>query len=92
MHEMLHNAAFHQYLHCLPWYEHSSGTKVQVDLENLTCDPLICTMNNPCFIVSNQMEEYNSKQTVKQKISSCATFFINRMVCLEEQCIRSEQK
>ena len=35
------------------------------NMEILTCDPLICTMNHPKFTVSNQMEE--SKNIKKGK-------------------------
>ena len=42
------------------------GTEVKyLNLENLACDPLICTMNQSMLIVSNQMEEFISIQRVK---------------------------
>ena len=43
-------------------------------LEYITCDPLICTVNHPRVIVSNQMEGFNRIQKVKQQgtyIISC---------------------
>ena len=40
--EMLHNAAFHQGLHCL--LRKSSEKEIQFYLEILTCDPLICVL------------------------------------------------
>ena len=55
--EMLHNAAFHQGLHCLLGIKHSSGTVVHLNLEISTCDPLICRMNHPRINVSNPMKE-----------------------------------
>ena len=35
-------------------------TEVHLSWEILTCDPLICTMNHPRLIVSNQIEEFIS--------------------------------
>ena len=35
-----------------------------LNLEILTCDPLICTINHPRFNVLNQMEEFISIQSV----------------------------
>ena len=40
----------------------SSGTEVHLNLEILTGDPLIYTMNHPKFNVSRQMEEFISIQ------------------------------
>ena len=42
----------------------SSGTKGQghLNLEALTYDPLICTMNYPRLVVPNQMDEFTSIQ------------------------------
>ena len=42
--EMQHNAAFHQYLHCLSGLKHSTLKVIEVHLylESLTCNPLIC--------------------------------------------------
>ena len=37
----------------------------RVNMEIFTCDPLICTMNHPRLIVSNQMEDVISLQRVK---------------------------
>ena len=39
--EMLHNAAFHQGLHCLQGQILSSKTEIQYFLETITCDPSI---------------------------------------------------
>ena len=55
--EMLHNAAFHQGLHCLPRQKQSSEKERQFYLESITCDPTIYTKDNPKFIVPNQKEE-----------------------------------
>ena len=48
-------AAFHQVLHCL-LKKQSSGGKYFY-LESIACDPLICIMNHPKFIVSSKKEE-----------------------------------
>ena len=37
--EMLHNAAFHQGIHCLLKQKPSSEKKIQSYLESITCDP-----------------------------------------------------
>ena len=57
--EMLHYAAFHQGLHCLLKYKHSSEIEVYLNLGILISDPLICTITHPRLIVSNQMEEFH---------------------------------
>ena len=46
--------------------EKSLATEVHLNFEVLTSDPLICTMNLPSLTVSNQMEEFISKQRVNQ--------------------------
>ena len=58
--EDIHILAFHQGLHCLQL----PRTVVHINLESLPCDPLICTMNHPRLIVSNQMEEFSTIQRV----------------------------
>ena len=50
--EMPQNWAFHHGLHCF--------AKIYLNLEILTCDPLICTKNHRRLIVSYQMEEFIS--------------------------------
>ena len=64
--EMLHNAEFHQGLHCLLRRKRFSDKKIQYFLKNITCHPQICTMDYPKFIVSNQKEESISIQRVKK--------------------------
>ena len=59
--EIPQNVEFHQGLRYLLIWK-SYGNKVNLDLEILTCDPLICTMNHLKFIVLNQIEDYNSIQ------------------------------
>ena len=54
--EMLHNAAFHQDLHCLPRQKRSSEKELQFNLEIIACDSLIYTMDHSKFIISNQMK------------------------------------
>ena len=58
--EILHNAAFHQGLHCLLRQKRSSEKEILFLREIITCDPSIYTMNHPKFIVSNQKEEFIS--------------------------------
>ena len=57
----MQKAAFHQGLRCLL---RSKRKSARLNLEILTCDPLISTMNHPWFNVSNQMEESISVQWV----------------------------
>ena len=47
--EMQHNAAFHQCLHCLSGLKRSTLKRIELhlNLESLTCNPLICSMNHP---------------------------------------------
>ena len=45
--EMLHNAAFHQGIHCLLKQKRSSEKKLQSYLEIIFCDPSIYTMDHP---------------------------------------------
>ena len=58
--EMPKNAAFHQGLHCLLRQKQSSEKEMQFYLEITTCDPLMCTMDLPKFIVSIKKEEFIS--------------------------------
>ena len=53
--EMPHNAAFHQGLHCSLRQKRSSEKKC--NLEVITCDHSIYTMEHSKLIVSNQKEE-----------------------------------
>ena len=55
--EMQHNAAFHQGPHCLLRLKKLSGTEINHNLENPTCDPLKYTMGTPILIVSLCMEK-----------------------------------
>ena len=50
---------------CNVCQDYLNNSKLHLNLEILTCDPLICTMRSPRFIVSNQMEEFISIQRVK---------------------------
>ena len=45
--KIVHHAAFHQGLHCLPKY----WKKYTIFLEIITCDPSIYTMDDPDLIV-----------------------------------------
>ena len=58
---MLHDAAFHQGLHCLLRQKWSSE---KYNLDYITIDPSLYTLDHPKFIVSNQMEEFISIQRV----------------------------
>ena len=60
--EMLHNAAFHQGLHCLPKQNQSSDLKYFLTI--MTCDPSIHTMDHPNFIVCSFMENSTSLKRV----------------------------
>ena len=60
--EMLQFSAFHQGLLCLIRLKQYSGTEVHLNLEILTRDALICSMNHTRLIVLNQMDEFISKQ------------------------------
>ena len=53
--KMQHYAAFYLGLHCLLRSKQSSGTKIQHNLENSTCDPLKYTMGSPILILSKCM-------------------------------------
>ena len=53
--------AFHLGLHCLLILKKSEN-ELDHDFEILTCNPLICTMEHPMFIVPKQMEETISKK------------------------------
>ena len=55
--EMLHDAAFHQGIHCLRRQKQSSEKEMQYFKKNLTCGPWIYTMDHLKSIVSNQEEE-----------------------------------
>ena len=48
---MLHNLAFHQGLNDLLWQNKSSERLMQYCLETIACNPSICTMDHPDFIV-----------------------------------------
>ena len=63
--EMPHYAAFHQGVHCLPRPKQSSVKEIHLCLEIITCEPFICTMNHPKFIVSYRMEESIGEQKVE---------------------------
>ena len=54
--ETLYYVAFHQGLHCLR-QRRFSEKEIQFYLEIITCDLLIYTMDQPKFIVTNQMEQ-----------------------------------
>ena len=55
--KMLHNAAFHQGLHCLLRLKQPTVTEIHHYVENSTCDPLNYTMGSPILIVSICMEK-----------------------------------
>ena len=61
---MLQNVALQQGPYCLI-RQNNLGTEVHLNLKIVPCDPLICIMNHPWFIVSNQMEEFISIQRGK---------------------------
>ena len=46
---MLHNAAFHQGLHCMLGQSQSSEKEIHL-LKIITCEPSMCTMLHPDFI------------------------------------------
>ena len=50
--EMLHNASFHQSLHCLIRLKQPSGTEIYHNLETSTCVPLKYKLDNAIIIVS----------------------------------------
>ena len=47
---MVHNAAFHQGLHCLLKQYWSSEKEIQYFFQNITCDPSIYTMDPPTVL------------------------------------------
>ena len=47
----------HLGLHCLLQLKQSSEKEIIFYLEIITCEPAICIMDHPKFIVSNQKEE-----------------------------------
>ena len=49
--EMMHYTTFHQDLHCLQSQTRSSEKEIQYNLEIITCDILIYTMDNPDLAV-----------------------------------------
>ena len=53
--KMLHNAAFHQGLHCLLRLKQFSEKEIQFYLEIITCYPLIYTMDLSKLIVSKKV-------------------------------------
>ena len=58
---MLHDAVFHEGLHCLLRQKLSS----ELEIEFLTCDPSIYTMDHQRFIVPKQKDESISTQRAK---------------------------
>ena len=50
--EIMHYAAFHQGVHCLPRLIQPSGTEIHYTLDNSTCDPLKYKMASPILFVS----------------------------------------
>ena len=61
---ILHNAAFH----CLLRLKQSSGTDLNHNLENATCDPLKYTLGSPILIVSICMGKSIRIKRVNYKI------------------------
>ena len=55
--EMPNDVAFHQSLYYLLWQKQYSQKEIQFYLRITICDALICTMDYPTFIVSNQNVE-----------------------------------
>ena len=53
----MHNAAFHQGLHCLQWHKQSSMKEIRFYVEMITRDPSVYTLDHPKFIASNQKEK-----------------------------------
>ena len=65
---MLHDAAFHQGLHCLLGQNQSSENEI------ITCDPSIYTMDHPDLLVTNLMEnsiKLKSVNTIRLRIAVC---------------------
>ena len=56
--EMLHNAAFHQGLHCMLSQNQSLKKERQYFFEIITCDSSIYLMDHPICIVCNFMENW----------------------------------
>ena len=52
--EMLHNAAYHQGLHCFLRQKPSSEKEIQFYLQNINCGPSIYAIDHPKFIVSTR--------------------------------------
>ena len=59
----MHNAAFHQGIHCL--------LKQKLSLEFITCDPLIYTMDHPKSNVSSQKQEIFTLQWFDLTLKDC---------------------
>ena len=59
-----------------------SGAEVHINLEFLTCDPLIHVMNHPCFIVS-KMVEFIRIQTVDTKYQNKVISTSSRRINVE---------
>ena len=101
--EMQHNAGFHQGQHCLLWLKQPSGTGIQHNLENSTCDPLKYKMGNPILIVSMYMGEnpsqykglssinYEHKSSMNEFVSKKYLYEINKIHNIELE-IRYLQK
>ena len=74
--EMPHNATFHQGLHYLLRLKRSSEKEFQ--LESITCNSSIYTMNHPMFIVSYRVEEPIRIQRVKEHRKNISGSFIGK--------------
>ena len=67
--EMRPMEAFHQCLHCLLRKGQYSETQVHVNLESLTRNSFIWTINYPKCIVSNQMDKCIKEEAIIVKCS-----------------------
>ena len=83
--EVLHNAAFHQGLHCLPRQNPSSVKEIQFFCDIITCDPSIITMDYPDVTVSNFMGNSISLKRVSKPenilVEALHTWVQIRIVC-----------
>ena len=66
--DMHPNAAFYQGMYCLLRLKQRSGTEIHHNLENPTCDPLNCKMDNFVLIVSICMRKSIRIQSVTDDI------------------------
>ena len=70
--EIPHYVAFHMGLHCLPKYPFRGFRFSKINLEILTYDPLICTMNRRLFtgIIHQYTNAIINKKTLSYDVAS----------------------